>query len=106
MTAQIQFRKLVYFGLDELFDYVVTSEEAGRDKPDRKPFEVALEKLDINPENIWMIGDNPNSDMLGAGKMGMVKIQKVHDGVKVIDHGLSKPDFIFRNYEELGSFIN
>lgn len=106
LTAQIQFRKLVYFGLDELFDYVVTSEEAGRDKPDRKPFEVALEKLDISPENIWMIGDNPNSDMLGAGKMGMVKIQKVHDGVKVIDHGLAKPDFIFRNYEDLGSFIN
>ena len=32
LTAQIQFRKLVYFGLDEYFDYVVTSEEAGKDK--------------------------------------------------------------------------
>jgi len=33
LTAQIQFRKMVYFGLDEYFDYVVTSEEAGCDKP-------------------------------------------------------------------------
>ena len=105
LTAQIQFRKLVYFGLDELFDFVVTSEEAGKDKPDKKPFEVALEKLQIKPDNIWMIGDNPDSDMTGAGRMGMVKIQKIHDGVKVIKTGLAKPDFIFRNYQDLNSFF-
>ena len=50
LTAQIQFRKLVYFGLDEFFDYVVTSEEAGADKPDKRPFKVAFEKLQIEPE--------------------------------------------------------
>ena len=37
LTAQIQFRKMVYFGLDEYFDYVVTSEEAGCDKPTSSP---------------------------------------------------------------------
>jgi putative hydrolase of the HAD superfamily len=105
LTAQIQFRKLVYFGLDELFDFVVTSEEAGKDKPDKKPFEVALEKLQIEPNDIWMIGDNPHSDMLGAGEMGMIKIQKIHDGVKVIKTGKAKPDFIFRNYDELNPFF-
>ena len=47
LTAQIQFRKLIYFGLDELFDYVVTSEEAGRDKPNRQPFKIALDKLKV-----------------------------------------------------------
>jgi len=105
LTAQIQFRKLVYFGLDELFDFVVTSEEAGKDKPDTKPFEVALEKLKLNVEDIWMIGDNPYSDMIGAGKMGMVKIQKVHNGVEVIKTGLAKPHFIFRNYDDLSPFF-
>jgi putative hydrolase of the HAD superfamily len=105
LTAQIQFRKLVYFGLDELFDFVVTSEEAGQDKPDKRPFEVALEKLQIKSDDIWMIGDNPDSDMIGAGKMGMVKIQKIHEGVKVIKNGLAKPDLIFRNYQDLNSFF-
>ena len=76
LTAQIQFRKLVYFGLDEFFDYVVTSEEAGADKPDKRPFEVALEKLKMDSDSIWMIGDNPMTDMVGAGEMGMIKIQK------------------------------
>jgi len=106
LTAQIQFRKLVYFGLDEFFDYVVTSEEAGADKPDKRPFEVAFEKLQIEPKNIWMIGDNPKSDMVGAGEMGMVKIQKFHDGVKVINTGMAKPDLVFNNYSELISLIS
>ena len=97
LTAQIQFRKLVYFGLDEFFDYVVTSEEAGADKPDKKPFEVVFEKLQLEPERMWMIGDNPRSDMVGAGKMGMIKIQKYHDGVEVIKSGMAKPDLVFRS---------
>ena len=105
LTAQIQFRKLVYFGLDEFFDYVVTSEEAGADKPDKRPFEVAFEKLQIEPENIWMIGDNPKSDMVGAGEMGMIKIQKFHDGVEIINSGMAKPDIVFSNYSELISLI-
>ena len=106
LTAQIQFRKLVYFGLDEFFDYVVTSEEAGADKPDKKPFEVALEKLQIEPKNIWMIGDNPKSDMVGAGEMGMIKIQKFHDGIEIINSGMAKPDLVFSNYSELISLIS
>lgn len=106
LTAQIQFRKLVYFGLDEFFDYVVTSEEAGADKPDKRPFEVAFEKLRINSEDIWMIGDDPHTDMLGAGVMGLKKIQKVHDGIEVIKTGLAKPDFVFSDYSELIHLIN
>ena len=105
LTAQIQFRKLVYFGLDEFFDYVVTSEEAGRDKPDRSPFEVAFNKLKSEPKNIWMIGDNPSSDMVGAHNAGMVKIQKIHLGVSIGD-GKAKPHLSFENYRELNELIS
>jgi HAD superfamily hydrolase (TIGR01549 family) len=45
LTAQIQFRKVVYFNLDHYFDYIVTSEEAGYDKPHPAPFQIALEKM-------------------------------------------------------------
>jgi FMN phosphatase YigB (HAD superfamily) len=52
LTAQIQFRKMVYLGLDEYFDYVVTSEEAGKDKPHRAPFDIILSKIDVAPSEI------------------------------------------------------
>jgi HAD superfamily hydrolase (TIGR01549 family) len=81
LTAQIQFRKVVYFGLDHYFDYIVTSEEAGFDKPHAAPFEIALEKMRPKGNNIWMIGDNPVNDIRGAReKINAVTLQKIHDG--------------------------
>jgi putative hydrolase of the HAD superfamily len=103
LTAQIQFRKMVYFGLDEYFDYVVTSEEAGCDKPGLPPFEIALDKLSIPAQKIWMIGDDKDSDMAGAERMGMVGIQKTHNGVGVA-HNTS--DVTFYSYKELALLLN
>jgi len=105
LTAQIQFRKLVYFGLDELFNYVVTSEEAGKDKPNKQAFELALKKLNVNPNNVWMIGDDPKSDMAGADLMGIQKIQKRHEGVQIVKAGPEAPDLVFDHYDELIALI-
>ena len=105
LTAQIQFRKMVYFGLDEYFDYVVTSEEAGRDKPDPRPFQLALDKLKIEPDRIWMIGDSALADMAGAGSFGIIKVQKIHQNV-VQGKGSSKPDIIFKEYKSLENYFS
>jgi len=105
LTAQIQFRKMVYFGLDEYFDYVVTSEESGCDKPDIRPFKMALNKLKIGPENVWMIGDSPESDIYGAKThFKMMTLQKIHKGVKVGIEQFS-PDISFNHYSELIKLI-
>ena len=75
LTAQIQFRKLVYMELDRRFDYVVTSEESGQDKPNRASFTMAMNKLlsargstniETQGKEVWMIGDNVTSDLEGA----------------------------------------
>ena len=105
LTAQIQFRKIVYFGLDEYFDYVVTSEEAGQDKPDPRPFQIALDKLKVEPNRIWMIGDSAFKDMSGAGSFGMIKVQKIHRNV-IIGKGSNKPDIVFKEYQKLSSYFN
>ena len=104
LTAQIQFRKMVYFGLDEYFDYVVTSEEAGHDKPDPKPFQLALDKLKIEPSKIWMIGDSPKEDMAGAGFFGIIKVQKTHQNIS-IGKDSSKPDIVFKEYSLLSNYF-
>lgn len=69
LTADIQFRKLIKFGLGHCFDCIVTSEETGKDKPNENCFYIALEKLginDFNKESIWMIGDDINKDIKGS----------------------------------------
>ena len=101
LTAQIQFRKVVYFGLDHYFDYIVTSEEAGFDKPHEAPFQIALEKMRPNGDCVWMIGDNPVNDIRGGReKINAVTLQKVHAGVE-IGTDINTPDATFNNFGEL-----
>lgn len=101
LTAQIQFRKIIYLGLDSYFDYVVTSEEAGIDKPHQAQFEIALKKLQVAPESIWMIGDNSDTDIAGAAKFNMLTLQKKHEGVLIKQQSIGAPDYVFENYMEL-----
>jgi len=103
LTSQVQFRKIIYFGLDDLFDFVVTSEEAGIDKPTPRSFELTLEKLGIDSKDAWMVGDNSVSDILGAQNVGMTALQKFHRGVK-IDEKIT-PDLIFGDFDSLHDFM-
>lgn len=105
LTAQIQFRKVVYFGLDHYFDYIVTSEEAGFDKPHEAPFEIALEKMRPQGDCIWMIGDNPINDIRGAReKIQAITLQKIHTGVD-LGIGGDAPDASFADFASLRKLI-
>lgn len=106
LTAQIQFRKMVYFGLEEYFDYIVTSEEAGMDKPHPKPFELALGKMGLNTSNnVWMVGDNIQNDILGSQQaIGAAALLK-DDGVNTRDPLSSRADLIFSDFKSLSKLV-
>ncbi len=105
LTAQIQFRKVVYFGLDHYFDYIVTSEEAGFDKPHKEPFQLALEKMRPKGNCIWMIGDNPVNDIRGAREqMNALTLQKIHEGTP-LGTEVNAPDAAFNEFAELRRFL-
>jgi putative hydrolase of the HAD superfamily len=105
LTAQIQFRKVVYFGLDHYFDYIVTSEEVGHDKPHQSPFQIAIEKMRPKGDCIWMIGDNPVNDIQGAReKVNAVTLQKIHSGAEA-GTGACAPDALFGEFRELRALI-
>ncbi|MDR3362971.1 MAG: HAD family hydrolase, partial [Desulfovibrio sp.] len=71
LTAQIQYRKLCFLELDAFFDYIVTSEESGADKPDPASFNLALGKTGIPAERTWIIGDNYDTDIVGGKNAGL-----------------------------------
>lgn len=66
MQAHIQVRKLRQLGLHHLIDFLVTSEEVGIEKPDKKMFETALRKLGLGAHQVIMIGDSHSKDIKGA----------------------------------------
>ena len=105
LTAQIQFRKVVYFGLEHHFNFVVTSEEAGFDKPHKAPFLLAMEKMQPKGSCIWMIGDNPINDMRGSReKINATTLQKLHNGVLIGD-GINTPDASFTEFKEVRDLL-
>ncbi len=69
LTAHIQYRKLEKIELRQYIDVLVTSEEAGEEKPSERMFDLVLSKLDVNPEEVLMIGDSQEKDIDGAGKL-------------------------------------
>jgi 2-haloalkanoic acid dehalogenase type II len=56
-------------GLD--FETVLTSEQAGAIKPDPEIFHHLSRLLDLPPEQILYVGDNPIPDVLGPSRAGM-----------------------------------
>ena len=98
LTSHIQLRKLTYFGLEDTFDAVVTSEEVGIDKPNIKNFLLVLKKLNLQEDShFWMIGDNPKADIFGAKQLKATTFQKIHNKVKIGQNKYS-PDYIFYDY--------
>ena len=104
LNSQIQFRKIIFFGLEQYFDYVVTSEEAGFDKPSKAPFELALKKLDLLPNECWMIGDNLNADILGGKKCGLTTLYKYESKDESKIENII-PDASFNDYNKIISLI-
>ena len=47
-------------------DIIVTSEEVGIEKPSTQMFYTILQKLNLNPCDVIMIGDNYDKDIIGA----------------------------------------
>ncbi|WP_322924053.1 HAD family hydrolase [Paenibacillus campi] len=69
LTAHIQHRKILRLNLGEHVDCLVTSEEAGREKPHPYMFMLALQKMKLQASEVCMIGDSFKKDMLGAHRL-------------------------------------
>ncbi|MCX7744340.1 MAG: YjjG family noncanonical pyrimidine nucleotidase [Flavobacteriales bacterium] len=67
---EIQYLKLKNTGIDHYFKEVITSERAGRRKPDPAIFQFAMKKTGAIPENSLMIGDDLEIDIQGARSNG------------------------------------
>lgn len=74
LTAQIQFKKIKFFRISKYLDFVVSSEEAGRDKPHQSIFRLALAKLKMRPKDVILIGDDYKKDLAGGEMMGIKTI--------------------------------
>ncbi len=62
---------LAYFGIARFFSCAVTSAEVGQMKPHPALFRLALERLEVQPEEAVMVGDDLCCDIGGALSSGL-----------------------------------
>ena len=77
LTALIQYRKLIHLQITPYVHEIVSSEEAGAEKPSARIFHLALQKLKLPPERVCMIGDSYAKDVQGALQVGIKPYWKV-----------------------------
>ena len=68
---EVQYKKLAACGLKDYFDNIILSEDAKYNKPSKAYFDYALKIAGAQSDGVLMIGDNLNTDILGALHAGL-----------------------------------
>lgn len=70
MTAEVQFKKITKMGINKYLNYIVTSEEAGCEKPNSSIFELAIAKISgkRNISRIAVVGDDTRKDVFSSSE--------------------------------------
>lgn len=68
---EVQYKKLDACSLHDYFNTIILSEDAGVNKPSKDYFDYALTVSGANRKTTLMIGDNLQSDILGALNAGL-----------------------------------
>jgi putative hydrolase of the HAD superfamily len=62
---------LAHSGLADEFEFILDSGTVGIEKPDRRIFEMALERLGLGAEEVVYVGDSWEIDVVGATSAGI-----------------------------------
>ena len=62
---------LQHIGISKFFTHIFVSSEIGADKPDPEIFRRALKLIDLKPNEVLHVGDDPQRDWEGASTAGL-----------------------------------
>jgi len=80
-------------------DCAIVSETVGINKPNAEIYEIALAEINQSAKDVWFVGDNPATDLIGAHQLGMttVWVQGHHDWLEPS----FQPDYTVDNISEM-----
>ncbi|MDO5137565.1 MAG: HAD family hydrolase [Oscillospiraceae bacterium] len=107
MTADIQFQKLTRFGLLQYFDFIVSSEEADCEKPDKNLFLKCAIKAGYDPSSCLYVGDSLIHDIVAADDAGF-QVLWFRPGKTQLEEGAALPvdhnEYVYTGGDSYPSF--
>ena len=91
-------------GIERHFGAVVISGEVGIAKPHASIFGFALEKLGVEPENVWHVGDSLTARVAGAKAAGISAVWLNRGGLPWKE-GDPKPDYEIQSLTEIAALL-
>ncbi|MGP0583851.1 HAD family hydrolase [Paenibacillus timonensis] len=87
--SHLQHAKIDLLHLRPLFDVIVVSGDVEIRKPERRIYELALERLDSLPGETVIVGDHPRNDIWGAAQVGIrgIWLRRKHDWDETLEGG-------------------
>ncbi|WP_295795971.1 HAD family hydrolase [uncultured Treponema sp.] len=93
------------WGIKQLCDVCIGSEESGALKPSVYPFGILSRKLDVPPEKILYVGNSKKYDVLGANNAKMKSAYILTGFRRLFGIKLPDADISFKNYRQLEKIV-
>jgi putative hydrolase of the HAD superfamily len=92
-------------GLLDYFDPIIVSGDYGYRKPDRRLFQLALDRMEVAPEHALYVGNDMHRDVYGAREAGMKTVMFDSDQGTKEYHGCI-PDYTITEHRELLTILD
>ncbi len=86
------------------FDFIITSEDAKANKPDKKIFDFALRKLNKESRQVIMVGDSQTEDVWGAERCN-IPTAWINRNKERLKEGIMKPLLIVDDLTQVQYFL-
>lgn len=100
-AAGPQRAKVERFNLVHRFDHLQIEGEAGFGKPEERAYLHAMEKLDVGPQDTWMVGDHLEWEVVAPQKLGIFAVWFDHHARGLPQDSDIRPDMIVASLTEL-----
>ncbi len=98
------YEQLKALNINNIFDSITTSEEAGFRKPDKRIFNTALRKAKCSGSEAVYVGDKTERDILGGKNVGMKTIL-FSNGSNSPNNSSDCPDFIIDKLDKVPDIV-
>lgn len=96
-----QHKKISSLKLETFFDEVIVSGDYEMQKPDTRIFQIACDKLKLDPSEVAMVGDTFFTDLSGAMRIGMQPVWYCHERRPISDFYVP----VVKDFKELEQYF-